>query len=186
MKNPKQFLMLLASSLIIIILINFFVFGLPATTWVPKQPRTSFLETPIRESLVSLHFSEPIIEEKTFFSSLILNPKNEKVAAIDVVISFDPKALVYVDSEPGEFFEIPIILKKEINQEQGKLRFAIASQTPLQQQGALINLAFATKSDYQGSMEIEVIEEESKISAIGKTGNVLGESIKPLRFPISQ
>lgn len=186
MKNSNQFLIFLASSLIIILLINFFVFELPTTTWVPKQPKSPSLEIPIKKSLVSLRFSEPIIEEKTLSTSLILNPENEKVAAIDIVISFDSKALVFVDSEPGELFEIPIILKKEINQEQGKLRFAMASQTPVQQQGVLVNLTFAIKDEHQGPIEIEVIKEESKISAIGKTGDVLGQSTKLLRFPISQ
>lgn len=186
MKNSREFLTFLASSLVIILLMNFFVFkylGSPRVQKTVKAPSPKIL---IEKSVVNLYFSQPTITDEKFVTSLILDPKMEKIVAADVVVSYDPGDLKFIEFEPGEVFKNPIILKKEIDQERGRLRFALATQTPTEQQGALANLTFTIKDTDKGPIEIKIVEEESKISAIGEKGNVLGESANLLYYPVSE
>lgn len=183
MKNPKEFLILLASSLVVILAMNFILFRQINFSRIQKVAEVPSSEISTKKNEVALYFSQPTVTDKKLTASLLLNPKEEKIAAVDITISFNPKILKFVQFEPGEVFEKPIVLKKEANQKQGRFRFALATQNPTQQQGILANLTFTMKGDSNEPIEIRIVEEETKIGAIGKTGNVLGKSTNLLYYP---
>lgn len=55
----------------------------------------------------------------------ILTGKN-KVNAVQLELSYDPKALVNVSIESGDFFENPVILLDTIDEKTGRISYAIA------------------------------------------------------------
>jgi len=175
MKREENFLVFLGLCLAGVLFLSFFGFGLSSSS-EKKEAVKLPSQTSFEKSGVDLYFSLIEKEEEKLQTSLVLDPKNKRVVAVDVSFSFEPNVLEPVEIEPGELFENPIVLKKEVDSQKGKIRFALATKTPLAEKGPLLDLVFRVKQ--QGvPLEIKLLEEEIMIGALGETGNVLGESI---------
>ena len=125
---------------------------------------------------VGLSFSPPQVEGKELETSIMLNPEEERMIGADLTIYFNPQRLTFLRFEPGETLDEPVILTTEVDQEKGRLRVALFTTEPDQEAGSLVNLSFLINNQDSGLVKIEVDDKETKLVAVGKKENVLGET----------
>ena len=174
MNKPKYFLPILIASFCLLLFVDFFLIK----SLAPVKIKQENISLP-REG-VQLYFSQTQITNHSLTTSLFLDPKGEQAVAADIAISFNPQNLELLEIEPGQIFSEPIVLKKEINQSEGKIRLALASQKATGQSGELAKLTFRLKV-VKDSIVIQLIKPECQISAVGESGNIL-EKITNLNY----
>ena len=123
-----------------------------------------------------LYFSSPTLKEKTLKVSLVLDPKEERIAVANLVLSFDPERLAFIDFEPGEVFKEAVILDKTADYQQGKARVALFTMEPVGERGVLGELTFIVLEEGSGPIEISVVDKESVLTSVDSISNVLGKS----------
>lgn len=107
-----------------------------------------------------------------------IDTKTNKVTAVQLEISYDPKALTNVDIAPGTFFDNPIVLVKKIDQQEGRITFALAispSQTAKMGTGNVAMITFTSLITPVGKTEIKVLP-ETLVTAEGVSSSVLKSS----------
>jgi len=55
-----------------------------------------------------------------------VSTNGNKLTAIQMELSYDPKAITNVDVLPGTFFSDPVVLLKKVDQATGRISYAIA------------------------------------------------------------
>lgn len=82
-------------------------------------------------------FVEPAIkyEDATYSSTVSINTNSNKVTAVQLELSFDPLVLKDVEIFPMDFFTDPIELIKTIDEENGRVSYAIS--IPQQTEGIM-------------------------------------------------
>jgi len=88
------------------------------------QPQVSYAHT-----LLEIN-SNPVLEATSSGSpayavDVNINTEGDKVTAVQLELSFDPKAIVVTDIRPGTFFKNPIPLIKRINEKDGVISYAL-------------------------------------------------------------
>lgn len=164
-KAPNSFLTFLVLSLALFLLFNVFL----VVTQRASGP------TVVKEGAL-LYFSLPTFGEETLKVSLVLDPKEERIAAADLVFSFDPERLAFTDFEPGEVFKEAMILNKTVDYQQGKVRVALFTTEPGEERGVLGELTFIVLEEGSGPIEISVVDKESVLTSVDSISNVLGKS----------
>lgn len=177
MKKSKELFELVILVFLFVVLINLTLLD-PGSRFGKFPSRTPRIKKEA-EKKVELFFSSPEVKDNFFSTSLVLNSP-EKVTAVDLVIVFDPEALILVEATPGPNLTPGTVLKKEIDQEKGRLRLALFSQAASGTLGSLVDFEFLLTQTSQ-PVKIALLTEQSSISAIGGGGNLVG-TVKPLIY----
>ncbi|MDO8452838.1 MAG: cohesin domain-containing protein, partial [bacterium] len=111
------------------------------------------------------------VSASTVGSAVIkIDSDRDKVAAIKLHLSFDPKAIKVDSINPGSFFTKTSILQKVVDNKTGNIEFVFGSMEPKAGMG---DVAVIKYSELKESSELPKILQETEVSAIGKTYNVL-------------
>ena len=136
------------------------------TTRVTAQEAARDLSTTL-----SIDPKEASVKEKTQKTlSVNVNTGKDKVAALELHLSFNPK-LVKIDSiAPGAFFEKANVLHKEIDNKAGTVVFVFGSIEPKTGNGEAATFRITTLS--AGNAEVN-LSSGTEVAALGKTYNVV-------------
>ncbi len=110
-----------------------------------------------------------------------IDTKTNKVTAVQLEISYDPKQLTNVNiaaPKSGGFFDNPIVLLKKIDEKKGLISFALAispSQAAKQGTGNVATITFTSLITPVGQTEIKVLP-ETLVTAEGVSSSVLKSS----------
>ena len=107
-----------------------------------------------------------------------IDTKTNKVTAVQLEISYDPKQLTNVDIAPGTFFDNPLVLLKNIDEKKGLITFALAispAQSAKQGTGNVATITFTSNLAKGTQTEIKVLP-ETLVTAEGVSSSVLKSS----------
>jgi len=107
----------------------------PTPSIKPVLPETSLL-------FGSLDIASTSGKPKTYSLPIIINTGTNKVTAVQLELSFDPNILTNVNITPSTFFKNPNVVINKINNDIGKISYAIASESARQGEDALATLTF--------------------------------------------
>lgn len=93
---------------------------------------------------------------ETFDVTISVNSK-KNILATDVYVRFDPDYVEIVGVQPETVFEDPMTLTEQIDNETGTLIYSLASLTPSQTKGPLMNISLRAKKPVTGT-RIELSE----------------------------
>lgn len=142
------------------------VVTLPTPTPVMAYTTLSLLPNPLTISTASASVDVSI------------DTKTNKVTAVQLEISYDPKKLVNVDIAPATFFDNPIVLVKKIDPKKGLITFALGispTQTAKIGTGNVATITFTSAISKGGQTEIKVLP-ETLVTAEGVSSSVLKSS----------
>ena len=160
-----------ALCLSIIFLVCFTLLSSSSNNVQRPQTSTKAGENQVTTTTLALSPDSLTLKSKTIVSvSVNIDTGGDKVAAVKLHISFDPK-VVKVDSvTPSTFFTKSSILHKEIDNKAGIAQLVVGSIEPKSGNGELALVKITALKDGDPMLKIS---EESEVSAIGKTYNVL-------------
>lgn len=107
-----------------------------------------------------------------------ISTKTNKVTAVQLEISYDPKMLANVNIAPGTFFENPIVLLKKVDEKKGRIYFALGispTQTAKQGTGNVATITFISNLTKGEQTQINVLP-ETLVTAEGIASSVLKSS----------
>jgi hypothetical protein len=136
-----------------------------------KTPTNTNVEQQEKTTTLSLSPSEASLKTKAGQTlTLNIDTGEDKVAALKLNISFDPKMVKVESIAPGAFFQKTNILHKEIDNKTGSVVFVFGSIEPKMGSGevAQIKLTSLKAGDSQISLT-----SDTEVAATGKTYNVL-------------
>lgn len=110
--------------------------------------------------------------------AVVIDTKTNKVTAVQLEISYDPKQLANVNIVQGTFFDNPIVLLKKIDPKKGLITFALAispTQTAKMGTGNVAILTFTSNLSKETQTEIKVLP-ETLVTAEGVSSSVLKSS----------
>ena len=160
-----------ALSLSIIFLVCFTLLSSSSKPARESQPTQKAGENRVTTTILSLSPDSLSLKAKTALPvSVNINTGKDKVAAVKLVITFDPK-IVKVDSvSPSTFFVKSSILHKEIDNKTGIAQLVVGSIEPKSGTGEVALVKITALKDGDPALKIS---KDSEASAIGKTYNVL-------------
>lgn len=115
------------------------------------QPPTPSIKPVISETALlfgSLEIASTSGIPKTYSLPIIINTGTNKVTAVQLELSFDPNILTNVNIAPSTFFKNPNIIINKINNDIGKISYALAktaSESARKGEDALATLTFESK-----------------------------------------
>ena len=122
---------------------------------------------------LSVDPKESSVKEKTQETlSVNVNTGKDKIAALELHISFDPKLVKVESIAPGVFFEKASVIHKEIDNKAGTVVFVFGSIEPKNGSGEAATLRLTTLST--GIAKVN-LSSETEVAALGKTYNVVKE-----------
>jgi len=138
---PQKTLVLIGVlALITIILLVFALhIGFPGNKTV-NQASVPVLKT-------TLGISKPVASSSIYTANVWLTTEREKVTAVDIELTYDPKILTNVDVKPGSFFPNPTVLRQTIDKINGKVSFILGiglGDSPVNGNGTVAILSFTT------------------------------------------
>ena len=154
-----------ALSLSIIFLVCFTLLSSSKSSVVSQSPAVSKAEEK-QEKTTTL-----TVSASTVGSAVIkIDTGKDKIAAIKLHLSFDPKAMKIDSINPGSFFAKTSVLQKVVDNKTGNVEFVFGSMEPKAGMG---DVAVIKYSELKKSSELPQILQETEVSALGKTYNVL-------------
>lgn len=100
----------------------------PTSPEVPSQKpqvQVPYAHTTLEISSNPVSVSTTSGISKTFSADITINTETDKVTAVQLELSFDPKAISNVDVKPGTFFKNPAQLIKRVNAKDGTVSYAL-------------------------------------------------------------
>ena len=141
-------------------------------TTIGNQPTP----TPVEQSTLTLSPNPASLTTATTGTvDVMIETGANEVKAVQLELSYDPKALINVTITPGEFFPTPIVLLNEIDRKTGLVTYAIGlrpSQVPVTGIGKVATIRFTKAVGATGTTEIEVLP-KSLVTAKGVYSTVL-------------
>lgn len=107
-----------------------------------------------------------------------IDTKTNKVTAVQLEFSYDPKQLTSVNIAQGTFFDNPIVLIKKIDSKKGLITFALGispTQAAKMGTGNVATITFTSAIPKGGQTEIKVLP-ETLVTAEGIAPSVLKSS----------
>lgn len=152
-------------------LVVLLITGIMVGVYLSLQPQI-FNKQAAEGSLVEVNFIPEILEiqaGQTYEAKIGVNPKTERVTAVQLSISYDPEVVKIVETKNEGF--LPIELKTEDNHE-GTLTLIYGGTVDTQAglPGMLATLKFKALT---GSLSAIAIKSNSQVSVSSKEGNVL-------------
>src|SRR4030067_2808404 len=124
---PKRTLLLIVVLIIVTVgLVWLSVYTVPQekAPTVTKKPAV----VPFAKTTITLSSSPSAVTNELNLYSLDtqISTGDNKITAVQLEISYDPKALTNVDILPGDFLNDPIVLLKNVDEKNGRISYAIA------------------------------------------------------------
>lgn len=123
---PKRTFLLLIGVIVIVFALAISMPGKSEAPTLPNQPPSS-TAAPVGKTVLSLS-PNPVIIERIGASQILnvnIQTNEEKITAVQLELSFDPKMITNVNIVPGTFFTNPNVLLKEIDSTNGRISYAI-------------------------------------------------------------
>lgn len=139
-------------TLLLIIVLAIITVGLTTLAIMPKQPEVKpqpvaqITLSPIQTVLTISSSPIPQATPSSYTTDVIINTGQNNVSSVQLELSYDPLILTNIDIKPGGFFINPKIELKNIDEENGRITFALTSldnQDSLGQ-GILAKISFKT------------------------------------------
>lgn len=106
--------------------------------------------------------------------SVNIDSSEDKISGVELVFSFDPK-IVRVDAVLiGDFLPNSTVFINEVDNQAGKARFNVGTLTPRMGEGAVAYVRLTALK--AGKTSILPVGVETRVAAVGKTGDVLGKT----------
>jgi hypothetical protein len=178
---PKRTLILILVLIIVTVgLVWLSVYTVPGqkTTPIAKTPTVlPFAKTTITlSSSPTATFTNPDV----YVLDSMISTEDNKITAVQLELSYDPKALTKVDILPGTFFKDPVVLLKNIDEKNGRISYAIAIKMGQQAVGGTGTIAQIQFSPLPGSnlttTSISFLP-KTKVSAQGEAKTVLKSAL---------
>lgn len=161
-------------TLLLILLLIVSAAGLLALSLNLNRP-ASPAPTPVSIAQTTLEMSEPVASTSGFLNSdIMVSTSSNSVSAVQIELSYDPKALGGVDITAGPFFKNPLELFKKIDTVNGRVSYAVGvglREKGVSGQGVVATLSF-TKLKTIGSTSISFLP-KSLVTSEGISQSVL-------------
>lgn len=105
--------------------------------------------------------------------------KKNKVTAVQLEMSYDPQVLTRVSLNPGTFFSKPVILLNKIDENNGRISYAIGASpntSGIEGEGIVAKLTFQAKSQLRQVSQISFLP-KTLVTAGGSNQSVLKEAV---------
>lgn len=176
-------------TLILIVVLALIAFGLVAIALSGTKPTQQTqitqpvtekptLSDPIQTTLTASSNPTKLSTPSAFSTDIIINTGQDPVNKVQLEISYDPKILTKVDINPGSFFTDPKISLKTIDQQNGRISFALGIQdgeTGILGQSVLATLSF-TAIQKNATASVSLLP-KTNVSADGYSESVLKSTI---------
>jgi len=123
----------------------------------------------------TLSIAQPIASGSASSSDIAISTGENRVAAVDLEIIYNPKVLLNVDIKSGTFFNDPVILQKNINTVAGKITYILGvglGQKAVSGKGTLATITFTKAGGATGRTGL-IFDPETGVSATGQIISVL-------------
>ena len=154
-----------------------------STTPIPTPSPTPepLTQTELRFGILSSFptFSSPSGAKKAYSIPIHISAKKNKVTAVQLEISYDPQMLTTVFLAPGTFFPKPVALLNEIDENNGRISYAIGTApntSGIVGEGIVATLTFQAKSPLPETTQISFLPKTS-VSGEGSNQSILKEAI---------
>lgn len=145
---------------------------------VAPQDRQAPVKSPQGPGTAILGFATQInsltlTEEESL--SVTIDTGGEKVSAVEIHLSFDPKLVKVKEITPGSFFAEPIVLDKaKIDNKLGAATFVVGSGPQTKSgKGEIVKVKVIGLKIGQGTIRLE---DSTKVAAVGREYNVLKDT----------
>ncbi|MBI2031963.1 MAG: hypothetical protein HYT08_05095 [Candidatus Levybacteria bacterium] len=118
----------------------------------------------------------------TYSLDVNINTETDKVTAVQLELSFDPKAISNVDVKPGTFFKNPAQLIKRVNAKDGTISYALGinpGENGIQGSGVVAEISYREIGQSGTYTQINFLP-KTLVSAEGTDKSVLKKSIGSL------
>lgn len=141
---PQKTLVLIG----VLSVVTIILLGLALYTGFPQASRPT-AQKPVKVLQTTLSVLRPVASSSTnaYVAEVALTTEREKVTAVEIDLTYDPKILTNVDIKPGTFFSNPTILRETIDKTNGKVSFVLGiglGQSPVNGNGTVAVLSFTT------------------------------------------
>lgn len=102
-----------------------------------------------------------------------------EITAVQLEMSYDPTKIANVDITPGSFLPSPVVLLREIDEQEGRITYALAitpAQIPVKGQGAVATITFTQLPGTSGQTQLQLLP-KSLVTANGTTKSVLKSAV---------
>lgn len=151
-----------------------------------KKPATpqATVPTPTPAAQTALAFSpNPLtLASASATVDVLVDTQTNPVTAVQLELSYDPKAITSIDVKPGSFFTNPAELLKTIDTKEGKISYALGilpSDNPKKGQGVVATITFRTSLAVGQPTQISFLP-KTLVTASGIASSVLKTYSPPL------
>lgn len=178
---PKRTLILILVLIIVTIgLVWLSVYTIPSQKppTVTKQP----VVLPFAKTTITLSSSPTatLADPSIYILDTTISTQDNKVTAVQLELSYDPKAITNVDILPGTFLNDPVVLLKNIDEKNGRISYAIAIKMggeAVSGSGSVAQVQFSpVKGSNLTTTSINFLP-KTKVSAEGQTKSVLKSAL---------
>jgi len=152
LKRTHVFIAVLIVITLLLLATALFVNSTPPKVVMPKNALPSYAHTTLKLTTPQL------IAPSTYQTTVQISTNQNDTIAVGLRISFDPKVLVNVDIKPGNFFFLPMVLGKNINQTTGTIAYDLVlppKKPGVKGNGTVAIITFSTiKPNSQTSLNI--------------------------------
>jgi len=123
---PKRTLILILVLIIVTVgLVWLSVYTIPQEKVTAPKP-VAVAPTYAKTTLTLSSSPSAVPETSMYALNADVSTNGNKLTAIQMELSYDPKAITNVDVLPGTFFSDPVVLLKKVDQATGRISYAIA------------------------------------------------------------
>lgn len=173
---PKQTLVFV----VFLIAVTLLLVGLAVYTQKPQFPLPSPKPTGVAFppfAHTTLVLTPPAINPNlgNYSANVNITTNEDKVTAVQLEMSFDPKVLTNVDIKPGNFIQNPVVLLKKVDQENGRISLTLGiplGQKGITGEGTVATVSFNELTAAKGSTVIDFLP-KTAVTAQGIAQSVL-------------
>lgn len=136
-----------------LIIVLLFVTGvLIAVAISPKQPQTATPQilptpTPAAQSVLAITPNPLVISSRSAVAKVEINSYGNKVTAVQLEISFDPKKITKITLSPGDALQNAVVLLNNVDMKEGRVSYALGiapSGNAMITKGIIATIVFQT------------------------------------------
>lgn len=126
---------------------------------------------------VNFSFSQPVAEGDKVETVLVADYEEEgSLTAVDLTLLYDPADWAVLTVEPGSLWNEPVVLKREIDHQQGRVRFVFLTLEPETAVGEIAKLSFLKLDPGAKQLILGFADKEINKTAMATMGgNFTGE-----------
>lgn len=149
-----------------------------SATPTPTEKPESLAQTELRFGILSSFQIASSSGAKIVYSiPITISANKNKITAVQLEISYDPQVLTQISLTPGTFFQKPVSLLNEKNENNGRISYAIGIEpnaSGIEGVGVVATLTFQAKSQFRGKTTISFLP-KTLVTAEGSNQSVLKE-----------